>query len=573
MVEFYRDRLVELYETHNPANVARVEYLLKKYRGQEAFLYRSVCAKYNKPPETPPAAGIATQALARPAAAAPPPVAASLATTGGAPAKAGSTRPKAALPRPPPAVRAVLGESGGVEAGAAKASRPTAARGQQLEKLARIDFLLLGERSGFFDKAVVAGASSGESTGSGSSMSASGEYSSSDEEEEEEAPQQSAAPRGRARAAGRPGDRAATAPTGGDGEAQAAACEEDEDEMSDDNLAEALAAKLQANTGATASTAAVAEQGAAGKATEVESSSGEGAPPVHGERRRERQGEGGGREGSRGRARGGRDVGRDGGREAGADGRRGQRGDDEGNPTAKSKAAPRDGRKAVASAEGHEGAAAKEEDEEEDLVSLFDQWLACLKFLVGWNEAATQDADAVRAALKEHLREEGIEGDKTAEQISATVVPLLLDVRRIDGAVVKNVKAQVVKGLKTVQVSILRIVAFELCRERDAKAELKKRGAKSKARVNGKLELGPGATHLASDISSLAKVVAHFRFDKTFSHGLHQLITSIRTAGRTGTGSGKPAGSDSKGKRKESVATEALAKSRRVMAASKSADR
>merc|ERR1712232_5901 len=39
---------------------------------------------------------------------------------------------------------------------------------------------------------------------------------------------------------------------------------------------------------------------------------------------------------------------------------------------------------------------------------------------------------------------------------------------------------------------------------------------------------GDGATYLASDILSLAKVVAHFKFDKGFSKGLHQLILSIR---------------------------------------------
>jgi len=166
--------------------------------------------------------------------------------------------------------------------------------------------------------------------------------------------------------------------------------------------------------------------------------------------------------------------------------------------------------------------------------ALFDQWLACLKFVTGWNDQCTHTAKEVKEALREHLRDEGIENPRTIDRLCSTVVPLLLDLRRIDGAVVKNLRAEVLRGLKIVQVSVLRIVTFELCRERDAKAALKRKldgpgGAGAEERKTGGLLAGAqGATYLASDISSLAKVVQHFRFDRSFSEGLHQLILSIR---------------------------------------------
>lgn len=171
---------------------------------------------------------------------------------------------------------------------------------------------------------------------------------------------------------------------------------------------------------------------------------------------------------------------------------------------------------------------------------LFDQWLACLKFLVGWNEAKPYDEAEVKGAFCEHLKEEGIESATVVDQLCATVVPLLLDVRRIDGAVVKNVGVQVLKRLKTVQVSILRVVAYELCRELDAKLALRmKKKAEGIKGVMSKPLNGAGATYLAGDIASLAKVVQHFRFDRNFSGGLHQLITSIRNQGRNSKNGGK----------------------------------
>ncbi|CAJ1336787.1 unnamed protein product, partial [Effrenium voratum] len=46
----YRKRIVELYAIYKPDNVMKVDYLLEKYRGQEEFLYRSICQKYDVDP-------------------------------------------------------------------------------------------------------------------------------------------------------------------------------------------------------------------------------------------------------------------------------------------------------------------------------------------------------------------------------------------------------------------------------------------------------------------------------------------------------------------------------------------
>mmetsp|Transcript_25326 Transcript_25326/g.67292 ORF Transcript_25326/g.67292 Transcript_25326/m.67292 type:complete len:405 (-) Transcript_25326:141-1355(-) len=188
---------------------------------------------------------------------------------------------------------------------------------------------------------------------------------------------------------------------------------------------------------------------------------------------------------------------------------------------------------------------------------LFDQWLACLKFVTGWNDQGSHTADEVRDALREHLTEEGICHTQSVTQLTATVVPLLLDLRRIDAAVVKNLKMEVLRGLKVVQVSILRIVTFELCREQDAKELLKVQRKKTKKKADGDKDgdaaegaklAGHTKPYLASDISSLAKVVQHFRFDRTFSQGLHQLILSIRRQKRAEGKPGTPAAATAKRK-------------------------
>lgn len=164
---------------------------------------------------------------------------------------------------------------------------------------------------------------------------------------------------------------------------------------------------------------------------------------------------------------------------------------------------------------------------------FFDQWLAVLKFLNGWHEAKACAESEIREAFREHLANESIEQADTVDRLSGTVVPLLLDLRNIDAAVVKSLGADRLKGLKSIQISILRIVTFELCRERAAKASLKKRG-RGNANGNGNGHVpsadvvANAAPHLASDINSLAKAVQHFRFDRSFNKLLQQLITHIR---------------------------------------------
>merc|ERR1712228_268418 len=67
---------------------------------------------------------------------------------------------------------------------------------------------------------------------------------------------------------------------------------------------------------------------------------------------------------------------------------------------------------------------------------IFDQWLACLKFMVGWNDQRSCPADEVREALRRHLVDEGIESASANSRICDTVVPLFQDVKAIDKAVV-----------------------------------------------------------------------------------------------------------------------------------------
>jgi len=153
---------------------------------------------------------------------------------------------------------------------------------------------------------------------------------------------------------------------------------------------------------------------------------------------------------------------------------------------------------------------------------FFDQWLASLKFIAGWNDQKKYEADQVKEAFSQYLAAEDIVSKDTVEQLCRTIVPLLLDLERVDSMVVANLRKEVLRTLKIVQVCILRIVTFELLREHSAKAAKKGRGKKQ-------AEIPPeGATYLASDITSLAKVIQHFRFDQTFTKGVHQLIVSFR---------------------------------------------
>jgi len=638
---WYRERLVELYKIHNPTNVAKVDYLLKKYRGQEEFLYRSVCAKYNKTANMQPgtkaafgsmssATGVAANSTAG----------GSTSNDGSTPGKGAAprvestanTRPKAVLPRPP--------SRSSVAAGDAKSDTPgklctiangiLPARGIAINTslLARIDFLLLGDRTGFFERS--AGyASSGSAGSSSQSASGSGESSSSGGEEETDArdagsstargtavgkvpavaqravPSKSATTAAAIAAIAGRGKDAPTAPaelkrvaapvaveTGDDaaraGDVQLEHADDqhaDDSDMSDDMLADALAAKLQA----VSSKAPGPRSPPPRDAPETDA-----LPPPSGRARRAEE-----------------DLTSDDNGNCAAEAKptpkskasaalpptRSKRngGDSSGaviamdiaaKPKAKASAASPPSRskrnggdsrdaviavdiaakpkaKAAASASGSStrGVDRRSDDEADPRAPpLFDQWLACLKFLVGWNEARPQNAGELKGALREHFREEGIDSARVVDQLCATVVPLLLDVRRIDAAVVKNVRVQVLKGLKTVQVSILRIVAFELCRELDAKIALRKKkadGAKAEKST-------AGACYLASDIYSLAKVVQHFRFDRMFSAGLQQLITSIKNQGRSRKNGG--------GCKKEVTASaDAGAKKRKEVAAGKEA--
>lgn len=45
----YKSRLATIYSVHNPSNVSKIGYLLSKYKDQEQLLYQSVCSKYQIP--------------------------------------------------------------------------------------------------------------------------------------------------------------------------------------------------------------------------------------------------------------------------------------------------------------------------------------------------------------------------------------------------------------------------------------------------------------------------------------------------------------------------------------------
>eukprot|EP00434_Breviolum_minutum_P013839 symbB.v1.2.012202.t1/scaffold835.1/size159100/29 len=60
----YRKAIVEIYSIHKPDNVMKVDYLLEKYKGNEEYLFKSICQKYDvdtsrwspQPSITPPPA-------------------------------------------------------------------------------------------------------------------------------------------------------------------------------------------------------------------------------------------------------------------------------------------------------------------------------------------------------------------------------------------------------------------------------------------------------------------------------------------------------------------------------------
>ncbi|CAK0801556.1 unnamed protein product, partial [Prorocentrum cordatum] len=50
-VQGYKDRIVAIYQQHNPQKVGEVDALMTKYRGQEYVLYQKICKKYSVPPQ------------------------------------------------------------------------------------------------------------------------------------------------------------------------------------------------------------------------------------------------------------------------------------------------------------------------------------------------------------------------------------------------------------------------------------------------------------------------------------------------------------------------------------------
>eukprot|EP00929_Paragymnodinium_shiwhaense_P025688 TRINITY_DN15471_c0_g1_i1.p1 TRINITY_DN15471_c0_g1~~TRINITY_DN15471_c0_g1_i1.p1 ORF type:complete len:603 (-),score=207.24 TRINITY_DN15471_c0_g1_i1:99-1907(-) len=502
-VEEYRARLIELYKVHNPSNLGRVDHLLEKYRGNEDFLYKTVCAKYKKQAAAAAAAQKAQQQQAR---------------------SSGAVAPRSASNATgPPLLGDVNGAAPGKQALAVKPAANGSHSGAAAARLlARIDVLLLGDRTGFFERAV-------DGCPSDASGSASETASDDEEEEEEEEAEsggsseeeddvvtrsplagtddRSAAPAATAKskaaamavvaATAKPKAKPLSAPQAdvGDGKqlshVKASPAKssgrrpagEDESEMSDEGLAAAMGAAL----------------GGGSEASRPQSDQrrrGDGADSL---RRHRRQGS-----------------------EDEALSDRGDAAGDAQDANAKVKAASPSAR-----AGEHEVDNAKDAPP-----PLFDQWLACLKFLVGWNEAAPVPPEKLKDALLEHLREEGIESKSAKQQLCSTVTGLLADVRKVDKAVIKNVKMAVLKTAKAVQISILRVVVFEMTRA------LAAQGTK-KNKAEGKRPKAEDAPYLAGDISSLAKVVQHFRFEKAFSGGLHNLITSFRQQIKSLRASGK----------------------------------
>eukprot|EP00931_Biecheleriopsis_adriatica_P102925 TRINITY_DN7782_c0_g1_i1.p1 TRINITY_DN7782_c0_g1~~TRINITY_DN7782_c0_g1_i1.p1 ORF type:complete len:2353 (-),score=629.77 TRINITY_DN7782_c0_g1_i1:22-7080(-) len=47
----YKDRMVKIYQQHNPSKVGEIDTLMGKYVGQEHTMYLKICKKYNVPPE------------------------------------------------------------------------------------------------------------------------------------------------------------------------------------------------------------------------------------------------------------------------------------------------------------------------------------------------------------------------------------------------------------------------------------------------------------------------------------------------------------------------------------------
>eukprot|EP00746_Dinoflagellata_sp_MGD_P139192 gnl/MRDRNA2_/MRDRNA2_72686_c0_seq1.p1 gnl/MRDRNA2_/MRDRNA2_72686_c0~~gnl/MRDRNA2_/MRDRNA2_72686_c0_seq1.p1 ORF type:complete len:194 (+),score=30.20 gnl/MRDRNA2_/MRDRNA2_72686_c0_seq1:89-670(+) len=149
--------------------------------------------------------------------------------------------------------------------------------------------------------------------------------------------------------------------------------------------------------------------------------------------------------------------------------------------------------------------------------SLFQKWLVTLKFLSGWNDQSKFERSELESWFRSFLRREGVE---EVDEVCQVVVPMMLNVRKIDMAVVRHVKAcdtrgEQLKACKNVQVNILRVLAHELL--------------ESKFNV------------FSTDPASLAKIVQHFRFDKSFNELLQVLTNSLKRSGQGALSSKKDA--------------------------------
>jgi len=151
-----------------------------------------------------------------------------------------------------------------------------------------------------------------------------------------------------------------------------------------------------------------------------------------------------------------------------------------------------------------------------------------LKLLTGWNDQKNYDVDEIRSHVTEHLSNEGIVEKKTVERLCNSLVPMMNKLRPVDKMLVKNVKADILRGAKIVQISFLRVVAYELMQEQDAKATLAAQKKKD-TKAAGPAGNDAGNTYLSKDIFSILKVVNHFKFEKSFQVALKNLIMSIRS--------------------------------------------
>jgi len=164
--------------------------------------------------------------------------------------------------------------------------------------------------------------------------------------------------------------------------------------------------------------------------------------------------------------------------------------------------------------------------------TLFDQWLAVLNYIKDKQADDLLQESEVQKRLMEHLQMEGIRHRKTCKGLCNTVVPLLMDLSRIDASISKHLPARSMRQceIKELHTGVLRIVAFEFLREHNRRHACRaKRKAEQDGDVRMDIELAsaPMALTLSGDMLTLANLVKHFDFDLHFVRGLQRLIASI----------------------------------------------